>query len=345
MIPIQVSLDGENPLEEFFTFINEISQQEKDLFQRYSQEEFYGLYPLAKHDYANYFTLIPYLLEHQDYSLNSLKPSFLIDRKKILTLSSIIFLNHLGYLDEILKMKNIVIQQTTINWLQKYIEDYSPVNRPTKFSYMDEEEPKFIPYTEEDEKEAIKFKDALIELTKKLLEYEIVDDTNENLPIAEAYKKLAREMGEQEYHALAYCINHDYQIISENNIFEMIFDTFGYNKPFISNSFALLANILKEEEIYALQEKLFVLNYKYISNCPDIERMLVGLKYDGFKNILNGQLLLTFRIWYEYGCMDDLIKEYIHEYKVLYPKIVLPKSDIYSKNMEYLLKILDVSKE
>jgi len=345
MIPIELNLDGENPFEDFFIFIDEISQKEKDLFQRYSHEEFYGLYPLASHNYANYFTLIPYLLEHQDYSLNSMKPSFMIDKKKILTLSSIIFLNHLGYLGKVLKMKNIVIQQTTINWIQKYIEDYSPVNRPTKFSYMDEEKPKFIPYTQEEENEAIKFKDELIELTTNLLECEIVDDTNENLPIAEAYSKLAKKMGEQEYHALSYCLHHNYQIISENNIFEMLFDTYGYNKLFISNSFALLANILKEEEIYALQEKLFVLNYKYISNCPGIERMLAGLKYDGFKNILNGQLLLTFRIWYEYGCMDDLIKEYVHEYKVLYPKVNVPEDNIFSKNMEYLVEILEMSKE
>jgi len=345
MIPIQVNLDGENPFEEFSSFVNKISQQEKDLFQRYSQEELYGLYPLAKHDYANYFTLLPYLLEHKNYSLNSLKPSFLIDRKKILTLSSIIFLNHLGYLNEILKMKNIVIQQTTINWLQKYIEDYAPINRPTNFSYMDEKEPKFIPRTEEDKKKAIEFKDELVELTKTLLECEIVDDTNENLPIADAYKMLAREMGEQEYHALAYCINHNYQIISENNIFEMLFDTFGYNKLFISNSFALLANTLNEEEIYTLQKKLYNLNYKYISICPDKERVLVGLNYHRFKNILNEQLLLTFRIWYECGCMDDLIKEYIHEYKVLYPKKIVPKNNTFSKNMQYLLKILDVSKE
>jgi len=342
MIPIQVSLDGENPFSELFAFIDEISQHEKSLFERYSQEEFYGLYPLAKHDYANYFTLIPYLLEHKNYSLNSLKPSFMIDKKKILTLSSIVFLNHLGYLNEVLKMENIVIQQTTINWLQQYIEDYTPINRPTKFSYMDEEKPKFIPYTEEDEKKAIKFKDELIELTKKLLLCEIVNDTNENLPIARAYKMLAGKIGELEYHALTCCINHNYQIISENNIFEMLFDTLGFNKPFISNSFALLANILKEEQIYVLQEKLFALNYKYISNCPNIERILTGLKYDRFRNILNEQLLLNFRIWYKYGCLDDLIKEYIHTYKVLYPKTILPERDIFSDNMEYLLKIINM---
>ena len=345
MIPIEVSLDGENPFNEFFSFINEIGQREKDLFLRYSNEEFYGLYPLAKHDYANYFTLIPYLLEHQDYSLNSLKPSFLIDRKKIVTLSSIIFLDRLGSLDEVLKMKNIVIQQTTINWLQKYIEDYTPINRPTDFSYMDEKEPGFIPYTEQEEKKAIKFKDELIELTKKLLEYEIVDDTNENLPIADTYKILAKEMGEQEYHALAYCINHDYQIISENNIFEMLFDVFGYNKLFISNSFAVLANTLKGEEIHVLQKNLYSLNYKYLSICPDRKRILMGLNYYGFRNIVNEQLLLNFKIWYEYGCLDDLIKEYIHKYKVLYPKIIIPKKDTFSDNMEYLLQTMRTYKQ
>jgi hypothetical protein len=340
MIPIKVNTDAEKPFEELFSFIEEISQHEKDLFQRYTQEEFYGLYPLAKYDYANYFTLIPFLLEHQNYSLSSLKPSFIIDKKKILTLSSIIFLNHLGYLNEVLKMKNIVIQQTTINWLQKYIEDYLPINRPTDFSYMDEEKPKFIPYTEEDNKKAIAFKDELVDLTKKLLEYEIIDDTNENLPIADAYKMLAREMGEQEYHALAYCINHNYQIISENNIFEMLFDTIGYNKLFISNSFALLVNILDTKDIYHLEQKLFDMNYRYVSNCPEMKRILEGLNYQRFKEILNDHLTLKFKVWYEYGCLDDLIKKYINTYKVLYPKTILPKKDVFSENIEYLLEIL-----
>jgi len=342
MIPIQVSLDGENPLSEFFAFINEVSQQEKDLFQRYSQEDFYGLYPLAKHEYANYFTLIPYLLEHQDYSLNSLKPSFIIGRKKILTLSSIIFLQHLNYLDEVLKMEDIVIQQTTINWLQKYIEEYAPVDRPTNFSYMDDKEPKFIPYTEKEEKGAIEFKDSLIALTKKILSSKIIDDTNENLSIAGAYKMLAREMGEQEYHALAYCVNHNYQIISENNIFEMLFDNFGFNKLFISTSFALLSNILDEKKVYSLQKKLFENNYKYLLNCPDMNAILRGIHYSGFRNILNDKLLLYFHIWYKYGCLDNLIKQYIDKYKVLYPKVILPQQDIFSDNMEYLLKILDL---
>jgi len=340
MIPIQVSLDGENPLNEFFIFMDEIRQQEQDLFQRYSQEEFYGLYPLAKHNYANYFTLIPYLLGHQDYSLNSLKPSFMIDKKKILTLSSIIFLNHLGYLEKVLKIENIVIQQTTISWLQKYIEENTPIKRPSDFSYMDEKEHKFIPYAKEEEKKAIKFKDELIELTKKLIKCEIVDDTNENLPIAGAYNMLAREMGEQEYHALSYCLHHNYQIISENNIFEMLFDTFGHNKLFISNSFALLTNVLDAKELYNVQKKLFDSNYKYVSICPEMARVLEGLHYHRFKEILNNHLILNFKIWHKYGCLDELIKEYIDKYKVLYPKIILPERDVFSDNMEYLLEIL-----
>jgi hypothetical protein len=342
LIPIKINLDGKNPLSEFLSFMDKINQQEKELFLKYTNEEFYGLYPLSKHNYANYFTLIPYLLEHKDYYLNSLKPSFIIDRKKILTLSSIVFLNYLGHLDIVLKMKNIVIQQTTINWLQEYIEKYSPIHRPTNFSYMDEEKPKFIPYTKEEEKKTIKFKDELIGLTKKLLLCEIVNDTKENLPIAGAYKILAKEMGVQEYHALAYCINHNYQIISENNIFEILFDKFGYNKFFISNSFALLTNILDEEEVYNLQQKLFSNNYKYILNCPDINRILQRLNYGGFKNILNNQLTLYFNIWYKYGCLDKLIKEYVAKYKVLYPKVILPQRDTFSNNMEYLLEILDL---
>ena len=59
---------------------------------------------------------------------------------------------------------------------------------------------------------------------------------------------------------------------------------------------------------------------------------------------MNDYLILKFKIWYDYGCLDDLIKEYIDKYKVLYPKMILPEEDIFSKNMEYLLEILNGDK-
>ncbi|HIP26815.1 MAG TPA: tetratricopeptide repeat protein [Flavobacteriaceae bacterium] len=340
MIFMTLDTENENPLHEMFTFMQDISERKKKLFEEYSEENYYGLYPLATKSYANYFTLIPYLLNHDDYSLNSLKPSFMVNKKKILTLSSIVFLDHLGYLNQVLDLETIVIQQTTVNWLQKYIEDYTFTHRPQEFSYLDDEKPVFIPYTEEEDKKARAFKEELIILTTNILKCEIIDDTNENIPLVDTYELLAKDMGDQEYHALAYCIKNDYQIISENNIFEMLFETFGYNKLFISNSWSILVTILDETEIYLLQKKLFDFNYKYISNCPKIEKVIDGLNYADFKDICTDSLILNFKIWFEYGCLDGLIQDYINEYKVLYPKTSSPLESIFSVNMEYILKLI-----
>ena len=168
----------------------------------------------------------------------------------------------------------------------------------------------------------------------------IIDDTNENLPLVGAYELLAKDMGDQEYHALAYCIKNNYQIISENNIFEMLFDIFGYNKQFISNSWSILVTIIDEKEILLLQKKLFDLNYKYISNCPDIKKVIDSLNYLHFKDICTDDLILNFKIWFEYGCLDGLIQDYMNEYKVLYPKVILPLEDIFSQNMGYILELV-----
>ena len=342
MIPLEIDMSSDNPLQELSHKIKELFGDDRELFEKYTREEFYGLYSLAGEEYANYFTLIPYLLNHENYRLNSLKPSFMIDKKKILTISSIVFLNYLGYLEQVLKMDNIVIQQTTVNWLQKYIENFDSTKRPREFSYLDEEESKFIPHTQKIEDEALEFKNMLIKLVNKLIFFEIIDDTNENLPLAEAYK-LAKHMGEQEYQALSYCINHNYQIVSENNVFEILFDTFGYNKLFLTNSFSLFASFLNPKDVFSLQRKLNDLKYQYVSNCPKMDSILDALYFDDFPKVLNGQVRFLFKIWHEYGCLNDLINSYINRYKVLYPKLVLPVEDTFSRNMEYLLKKLDIS--
>jgi len=333
----QTDLESDEPFNELFEFINNQSKMEKDLFERYSNGDFYGLYALSGKDYANHFTLIPYLLNHEKYILNSLKPNFLKDKKKILTLSSIIFLHEIKYLDAVLARDDIAIQQTLINWIDNYIENYDSIQRPRDFSYLDEKESKFIPYTEEEAKKAEIWKETLIALLNQLLECEIIDDTNENLPITNAFELLAKDMGEQEYHALSYCLKYNYQIISENNIFEMLFNHFGYNKLFISNSYSMLSDTLEKDDFLAIQKILFENKYKSLTTQPDMKAIYRGLNYYGFKNILNDELKMFVCIWYENGYLDELIIKYQHDYKVLYPKVNLPQSDTFSNNMEFLL--------
>lgn len=91
----------------------------RDLFVRYSNGKEIGFYPLSKSNYSNYFTLIPYLLEHNEFNFNAGQINYkLPEVKKILTLSSIIFLNNLSLLEQILEREDIYIQRTTnpIGW-------------------------------------------------------------------------------------------------------------------------------------------------------------------------------------------------------------------------------------
>ena len=340
---MKVDTKSDNPFSELFTFMEKQKKETMVHYQKYNSEEIKGLYLLAQHDYKNYFTLIPYLLNHNNNMLNSLKPNLIVDKRKILTLSSIIFLEEIGYLDKVLSRDDIVIQQTLINWLQDYIENFN-FNTPQEYSYIDDTKLRFIPFTEKEAQKGEIFKKYIIDLTTKLLKNKIINDTVSNLPIGEFFYKVSEIMGLQEYHALAYCMEYNYQIISENNIFDILFDALKFNKLFISNSFALVSDILTEDENFKLKKKLFKHKYRYIENHTDEIKILQALKYNRFPNILNEKLILKFHIWYEYGYLDTIINDYKNIYKVFTTKQIFPNIDIFARNMEYLLEILEEDK-
>jgi len=341
-IQMKIDTKSDNPLSELLLFVEEQNKQTISLYERYSNKEYCGLFALAEYDYKNYFTCIPYLLNHKKYYFNSLKRNFIVDRKKILTLSTIVFLHEIAYLEEVLQREDIVIQQTLINWMREYIDKFNYSRRPQDYSYLDNSEPVFIPYTEEEDKEAEDFKQFIVSLTTKLLKCEIIDDTLSNLPLGEAYEILADSMGSQEYHALAYCVENNYQIISENNIFEFMFSSFSYNKMFIGNSLGLLEDILDNKQMHILEKELYKKQYRYIFSCLEEDKLIEMLSYEKLEIILNEQMIFKFRIWYEYGCLDNIITKYIHSYKVLYPKKYLPVENTFSKNMKHILQLIDV---
>lgn len=344
-IPIEVDMDSEEPFSEFFSFIDDQHNKTLELFQKYSKEEYIGLFPLASYKYENYFTLIPYLLNHNEYQLNSLKPTLLKDKKKILTLSSIIFLNHIGHLDDVLQRDDVVIQKTLINWFKDYIKNYKSINRPQDFSYMDDDNHTFIPFTEEEAKKAEIFRKDMISLLTKLLNCNLIDDTTVNLPIGGAYEILAKEMGVQEYHALAYCLVNNYQIISENNIFDMLFNHFKYNNNYLGNSIGLLRDIIEQDDMFELEQFLYQKKYRYLFHCLDEKKMIKYLSYDRFQAIVNEQIILRYKVWYEYGCLDKIIDKFLHTEKVIFPKNILTEEDIFYINMKYLLEKTNIQIE
>lgn len=340
MIQMKLDEDSEEPLHELFDFMDKRTNHVKDLFQRYSDEIHIGLYALAYKDYKNYFTLIPYLLNSKTINFNSLHVNYLPnEKKKILTLSSIIFLNEINQLEVVLKRDDIVIQQTLVNWLKDYSQKIDYTNMPQDFTYLDEEGHKFIPFTDDSIKEAEKFKASIFKIINAILKCEIIDDTSENLPIRKTYFMLAPHIGNQEYKAFAYCINHNYQIISENNIFDMLFVTMKYNKAFISNSLALLEELLEYDDYKSLIIDLHKKNYKYVLDVEYANNLVSFMKKHDVSHLLSEEKQLI-KIANSYGFLERIKQYYKNKFKVLYPKTILPIKIHFDENLEKVFKII-----
>lgn len=334
MFALKVNKNRDNPLQELFNFINTIKQNEIELFKKFSDgNDAIGLYSLAKNDYKNYFTLIPYLLNSK-WNFNSLELNYL-DRPRILTFSSIVFLDELNLLDKVLQQDNIVIQRSLISWLKRYIEEISYNNLALEYNYLENESIKFETYTEKSIEKAKLLKKRLISLLQKLNKCNLIDDHLENLPIKESFSILSNQIGFQEYWAFVYCVNHNYQIISENNIFDFLFEQLNFNKLYLSNSLSLLDN----EDYINVVEKLYKQNYKYL--VPKyIENYIISLSRKYILKISDKDKILL-KIADKYGYLEDIKKYYNHKFKVLYPKRNLPQKTFFDRNIEKIIKVID----
>jgi hypothetical protein len=231
-----------------------------------------------------------------------------------------------------------------VNWLKDYSQKIDDTNMPQDFTYLDKEEHKFIPNTDDVIKQAETFKDSIFKIINAILKCEIIDDTSENLPIKEAYSHLAPDIGIQEYQALAYCINYNCQVISEDNIFNMLFETMKKNNIFISNSVALLLGILPSEEYLSLIIDLNSKNYKYLLNKSFANQLILFLEKHDISNLLNEEKELI-KIAYSYGLLEEIIQYYHNKFKVLYPKKVLPTITYFDKNIKKLLNIVETNED
>jgi len=264
-LPMKMDDTKENPLEDLFEFMKNQTDNEKELFQRYSNGIEIGLFSLSHRSYKNYFELVPFLLESNNINFISGRINFQ-DKSvnKILTLSSIIFLNQIGYLEQVLQREDIYIQRTVINWLKEYSRSIDISDMPTKFDYLNETKPNFYRNSDEEVEELRILLNKLIKLILENCKTKIIDDHLEILPIKGAYEILSKNIGNQEFQGYSYSINHKFQIITEDTIYQMLFDVFRNNINFVSNSLSLLEEILTYEELRELKISLFNKNYKYV---------------------------------------------------------------------------------
>lgn len=340
-IPIKIDETKKEPLEDLFKFMKNQTDNTKDLFQRYSDGEKIGLFPLSQSSYKNYFELIPFLLESNKYNFNTGKIHYKEESiNTILTLSSMIFLNHVGYLEKVLQRKDVFIQRTVINWLKEYLVSLDATKMPIKFNYIEDSKPIFYSNTEEEIEE---FKISIQKLIKLILENctdRIIDDHLEILPIKGAYEILAKHIGSQEFQAFSFAINKKFQIITEDTIYNMMFDVFKYNKAFISNSLSLLEKILSYDELRDLKIRLFSKKYKYVLSEQNVLNFINLMNKKDISPLIEKECELI-RIMDNYEWLDEIKRYYHNKFGGKYLKIDLPIKNDFDLNIEFILQILE----
>ncbi|MCK5294766.1 MAG: hypothetical protein KAJ49_08945, partial [Arcobacteraceae bacterium] len=140
------------------------------------------------------------------------------------------------------------------------------------------------------------------------------------------------------------CINHNYQIISENNIFDMLFETMKFNNIFISNSMALLKNSLIYEDYRSLLIDLNRKDYKYVLNKAYTNSLILFMKEHNILNLIDEEKELI-KIADSYGLLDEIIQYHNNKFKVLYPKVVLPIITHFDENIDKLFDIIGINED
>lgn len=319
-----------SPLEEIQEMMIAQSEYTEDQFERYSNGEGITFWQLAG-SYDKYFNLIVKLLEDDTINFNSCMIYHQSPKvPKLLTLSSIIFLHHHNKLKEVLEREDIFIQKTTFDWLMFYVDK------------LDKEEEIFTAFAKDGQffkdivtKEQIEvFSSHLKELLNNIKYKQIVDDSKASLPFKEAFT-LSESFGIQEYQALALSYQKNYLIITEDKMFEVIFDTLNFNQTMVSNSLSLF----NSRDLHELRMELHHKKYKYVFSVKLLRQLIEVLTKININKISkeSKDILIVLN---DYGWLESIKKYYNNTYKVLYPKTVIPQQDYISKNIEYLLECL-----
>lgn len=333
---IKVDWGIEKPFEDLQEFLAKQNMKSSNLIERYINGKEIGFWSLSK-GYEKYFNLIVQLLEDENLNFNSCRMNFKDkNTPKLLTISSIIFLNYWNKLDEVLKREDVYIQKSTFDYLLKYKEK---LNKEDELLYLSEGNG--LIYKNIITKEQIEFfLDNLKKIINNIAYVKIIDDTKSTLLFKESFS-ITEYIGIQEYHAIALSFEENYQLITEDRMLEVVFEILKFNPTMISNSISLL----KREDIIDLGIILHKKNYKYVFDITIVQSLLNNLIHILiYENItisgLSGREINILNILNDYGFLEKIKEVYFHHYKVLYPKTILPKEDRLSKNLGYVLEYL-----
>lgn len=325
--PIQIDLESKNPFSELLLMLEENSKYKENNLKNHSDGTNISFWNLAG-NYDKYLSLIAVLLERPELSFNSCNINYHTKEvKKLLTLSSILFLNYNGKLEDILKREDVYIQETSYAWLCDYINN---LNKKDELLSISTENGKIL--SSSLGKTQVK---QLSEHLKKIIfnidHSKVVDDTEISLPF-KIGNDLASAIGQQELQALALSWKENYQIITEDKIFEKIFEKLKFNTTMVSNSLALINEDSFIDTILELHEK----NYRYVINKGVLDALIALIIIQPITNNLPNTYIHIIKIMDSYGWLDDIKRYYIN---VHYKKIT-PPTDYIATNIAILFNLI-----
>ena len=331
---IQIDSESKNPFSELLLTLEENIKYKENNLKNHSDGANISFWNLAG-NYDKYLSLIAVLLERSELSFNSCNINYHTKKvKKLLTLSSILFLNYNGKLEDILKREDVYIQKTSYIWLYNYVTNLDKQDELLNISVENGN----IMKSSLDKSQVQQLSQHLKKIILNIEDSKIKDDTKVALPF-KIGNDLASAIGQQELQALALSWKKNYQIITEDRIFEVFFEKLRLNTTMVSNSLALIG----KDDSFEFQIKLHRKKYKYVINLF-LRKHLVSLittRYlvDNLSDI-DFQLI---KIMDDYDWLESIKKYYVDTYKVLYPKAVIPKKEFIAENIEYIFKSIGKS--
>ncbi|UQB41795.1 hypothetical protein JX580_08975 [Thiomicrospira microaerophila] len=296
-------------------------------------------------EYKKYFGLIPHILENPNTSFDAGKCRIVSNKNKIITLSSIIFLDHIDELDNVLTRNDVYIQQTTIDWLSSFIKELS-VTDEIMTMFSDGESIFREIHTKSDIEEN---KIRLLSLARKVrksFQSRIIDDREEVLEFSESFEMFVPLMGILEYRALSYAYNNDFQVISEDRIFEIITESTNLAPTLSSNSLALIDVKKKfEDNEIEFYESLHQKGYRDLFDQVNVRFFISKLVVasPNLETTIQNSKILRFilNIAQNYHLLGFLVNYYENNYKFIAPMIAPPERDFIAVNIEDIFKFLE----
>lgn len=259
--------------------------------------------------------MIPCFIEEANINFYSCKciPYY---GKKLLTFSSIVFLQHINKLDVVLKQENIFVPKSVFLYIKDAIESIEKSGDENYYLRSHG----FI------KKDMTKIKNKLQLILKMLNSNQIIDDTKGFISLCDEL-----DIDTQKELILFYiCLLKQYQLITEDRFFGYLAERIKAPQ-IVSNAMSLL---IKEKDYIDKAILLDSKKYSYVFGEYMVNNINAACLYKDISsyNISNRDKQML-QIIDKYGFLDELKQYYKNTYKVLYPKINLPKDDYVKHNI------------